>query len=106
MRRYGYSVTYATNGKEALEVYNAEKDRIDLILLDLLMPKMDGAETLTNLKRIDPGVKVIICSGYGADKESIKDLVVTGVPMVNKPFQPDDLVATVRQVLDGRESIN
>ena len=64
LNRFGYKVISAGNGKEALEIYQMEKDKISLILLDLIMPEMDGRKCLAEILRIDPNAKVIIASGY------------------------------------------
>ena len=61
---FGYKVVTASDGKEALEIYQVEKDRIDLIMLDLIMPIMDGKKCLEEILHINPNAKVFIASGY------------------------------------------
>ena len=63
LNKNGYRVIMASNGKEALEIYRMENDRISLVLLDLIMPEMDGKRRLEEILRIDPNAKAIIASG-------------------------------------------
>jgi two-component system, cell cycle sensor histidine kinase and response regulator CckA len=75
-----------------LEVYQENQEKIDLVLLDLAMPKMGGFEVLEKIKAINPLVKVIMSSGFSA-----QDGVKAFVP---KPYQAKYLARTVREVLD------
>ena len=70
LQQLGYQVLSAENGLQALEIYRQERDRIDLVILDMLMPGMGGAETFQELKGIDPGVRVLLSSGYSLDGEA------------------------------------
>jgi CheY-like chemotaxis protein len=105
LRSYGYQVILASDGLEALEIYENNGDSIDLIILDLLMPKLGGKETLLRLQAINPVVKVIICSGYGSRTNGMQQFLDTGINIVHKPFKPEKLVTAVRQVLDAK-SVN
>ncbi len=96
----GYKVISAANGKEALEIYQMEKDRISLILLDLIMPVMDGWQCLAKILGIDPKAKVIIASGF-IESGLAKGLQAKGaMGFVQKPFNTSQLLTTVRDVLD------
>jgi len=64
LERIGFQVTTASDGRQAVEVYGREGAMIDLVVLDLTMPHMDGEETLRELKRMDPDVKIVMASGY------------------------------------------
>jgi signal transduction histidine kinase/ActR/RegA family two-component response regulator len=97
---YGYQVVLACDGLEALEIYESRGADIDLVVLDLLMPKLGGKDTLTGLRKLDPAIKVIICSGYGSRKNGLQQMMASGINVVQKPFKPEELVSTVRQVLD------
>ena len=101
LRSYGYQVVLACDGLEALEIYESRGADIDLVVLDLLMPKLGGKDTLTGLKKLDPAIKVIICSGYGSRKNGLQQMMAAGIHVVQKPFKPEELVSAVRQVLDG-----
>ncbi len=100
LESYGYTVLAATNGKEALELFQKEQERIDLILLDLSMPLMSGREVLERLRAMHSNVKVIVCSGY-AENDQRGYLGKLGViNYVSKPYSPSDLARVVRSALD------
>jgi PAS domain S-box-containing protein len=91
----GYNVISTGNGKEALEIYQMEKHKISLILLDLIMPVMDGWQCLVKILRVDPNAKVIIASGLA------KGMQAKGAKgFVQKPFESSQLLTTIRNVLD------
>jgi PAS domain S-box-containing protein len=96
----GYQVLTASNGKEALEVYRREKDSIDMVLLDLVMPVMGGKECLSELVKLDPNVKVLVTSGQlDAQRElTERDQLARGV--LAKPFTANGLLVRVRKVID------
>ena len=92
----GYSVISVNCGKDAVATYLAQGDEIDLVILDYMMPEMDGLKTFKLLKNADPTVKAIISSGYLADA-NITDLKQQGIlDVISKPFTLDEL----KQVLE------
>jgi CheY-like chemotaxis protein len=95
----GYQVMTASTGREAIEIYQKEKDRIDMIILDMIMPGMGGGETLDHLKTINPAAKVILSSGYSLDGEA-KKIMDRGVQsFLQKPFRIEQLSQKIRGVL-------
>jgi PAS domain S-box-containing protein len=101
LEKFGYTVLSAGDGQEALDVYEKEQGNISLVILDILMPRMDGKECLEQLLRINPSVKVIISSGVGQE-DLIQDVVKIGAKgAVNKPYGMRQILGMVRQVLDG-----
>ncbi|MCX5861970.1 MAG: ATP-binding protein, partial [Deltaproteobacteria bacterium] len=101
LEKFGYTVLSAGDGQEALEVYEKEQGNISLVILDILMPRMDGKECLVELLRINPAVKVIISSGVG-HYDLINDIVKIGAKgAVHKPYGMRQLLGMVRDVLDG-----
>jgi two-component system cell cycle sensor histidine kinase/response regulator CckA len=101
LRGYGYRVVEAADGMEALEIFSHKRTEINLVILDLLMPKMSGKETLERLRQIDSTLKVLICSGYGSRESD--SVLLDGdrqTPVVHKPFKPEELVYSVRKILD------
>ena len=87
----GYKVLEAQNGREALDVFRQASAEIRLVLLDLTMPRMDGYETLRELQKLRPGVRVILCSGYN-QQETIKEARLgDAVRFLNKPFRIEEL---------------
>ena len=96
----GYLVLLADNGEEAVRLYREEGDRIDLVILDLGMPGMGGRACLRELLRLDPGVKVVIASGYSALGQ-VRDSINAGArDFLGKPYRLLELIKTVRRVLD------
>ena len=72
------------------------------MILDLVMPNLGGPATLARMRELDPAVKVLICSGYRSKDDELKALQIADVPLILKPFRPEELVTQVRKVLDGR----
>ena len=98
---YGYKVMTAESAEQALEVYTAQKDKIKLVLLDLNMPGSGGKKCLIDLLAINDRAKVLMTSGYSTSQQ-VEDLTKAGaVGFINKPYHPDDLLLTVRNVLDS-----
>jgi PAS domain S-box-containing protein len=101
---YGYKVLLAADGYEALDIYTQTRDEIDLVILDLLMPRLDGFETFKRIKELNPNQKIIICSGYGAEEQQSYGAIAEPEAFVDKPFNPEAIVRTVREVMDGDTS--
>jgi PAS domain S-box-containing protein len=96
----GYKTYTATSGREALDIYSANKDDIDLVILDMIMPGMNGSETYKRLKTIDPDVKVILSTGYSASDQAQEILDNGCQALIQKPFRVDVLSQKIRDVLD------
>jgi len=100
LEKFGYTVLSAGDGQEALEVYEKEKGYISLVILDVVMPRMDGKQCFEELLRINPTVKVIISTGL-AQNGLVSDIVELGAKgSVNKPYGMRQLLQMVREVLD------
>jgi PAS domain S-box-containing protein len=101
LETFGYTVLSACDGQEALDVYEKEQGNIALVILDIIMPRMDGKQCLEQLLRINPTVKVIISSGVGY-YDLINEVVEIGAKgAVNKPYSMRQILGMVREVLDG-----
>jgi len=99
LKNLGYTVILAENGQEAVAIYEQQNREIDLILLDMVMPVMDGRETLHKLIAINPDAKVIISSGY-TKNISIPDMFSQGlVGSISKPFSQYELSVLIAEVL-------
>ncbi len=96
----GYSIIEAVDGKDAIEKYNINKDKIDLIILDLLMPKLNGKEVYNNIKNRAPDTKFIFISGYTAETIINKNIFDKEINFIAKPVFPDKLLKKIREVLD------
>jgi len=102
LQQKGYQVRLARNGAEALERLESGEDRIDLLLTDLVMPKIGGRELARRLGEIAPDrIKILYMSGYLGGDTGPVTLEAPPTPMLTKPFSPEDLLLKVREVLDG-----
>jgi PAS domain S-box-containing protein len=100
LEQYGYEVLLAADGLEAVETYQRERDRIDLVILDLTMPRLSGRDALRQLLQIDPHVRVLLASGYSADHlTELEEVQIVG--FIGKPYRVEELAKTVRATLDG-----
>ena len=99
LERIGFEVITAQDGLEAVELFRAHRDRVRLVLLDLMMPRLDGQEALTALRAIDPDVKVILCSGYNAEDVTprFEEARISG--FLQKPYDVAALSDAIRHAL-------
>lgn len=102
LKLLGYEVLLAGDGEEALEIYNENQDKIDIVLLDMLMPRMGGGETYDRMKEINPQIKVIIISASGVDGQATEILQRGGDAFIEKPFDLELLARIIRAILDKR----
>ncbi len=99
LEKSGYHVLSAKNGREAVAIYQQEKDEISLVILDLIMPEMDGKQCLEEILKIDPDAKVLLASGYSPDGETNLALESRAKGFVRKPYSVRHLLEAVRDVL-------
>jgi CheY-like chemotaxis protein len=103
LEKLGYKVLVARSGQEAIEVFQGQKDGIDLVLLDMIMPGMEGGKVLDILKRIHGEVKIILLSGYGMNDE-VRRMMERGCrAFIQKPFDIGDFSRKIQEVLKGGE---
>jgi len=93
----GYEVELSSTGKEALEKHSG--DTFDLILLDLLMPEMDGIEVLKRLKKSDPQALIIIITAYASVESAIAAMKIGAYDYIQKPFKHDELLLTIKRAI-------
>jgi len=99
LNRIGYSVIIAESGFDAIEIYKEKQGEISLVILDMVMPNMDGVSCFYELKKINPAVKVIVSSGY-IDNSSIDDMKNDGLcGFISKPYSYDELEKVVANAL-------
>jgi len=96
-------VLIARDGKEAIEVYRKNRDEIDVVVLDIVMPNMGGGEAYDRLKEINPDIKVLLSSGYSIDGEATEMLERGCDSFIQKPFSMKELSRAIREVL-GRDA--
>jgi CheY-like chemotaxis protein len=102
LERYGYTVIQAASPEEALELARGMADDIHLLLTDVIMPGMDGAELQRQLSRQRPNIRTLFMSGYASNVMGDHGILETGVHFIQKPFSVVDLTRKVRQLLDAR----
>ncbi len=99
LKEQGYTILVASNGKEAVELYEEAKEKIDLVILDMIMPEMDGQATFRALRTLSPNLKVLISSGFSQDNAVQRLLSDGAAGFVGKPYQTEDLVKAVANQL-------
>lgn len=98
----GYQALIAGDGKEAIEIYKENKGKIDVVILDMVMPEMGGGETYDRLREINSDIKVILASGYSIDGEA-SDILERGCnAFIQKPFQLKELSECINKVLNNK----
>jgi len=109
LTRRGFTVIEAADGRAALEIFQREKDRVDVIVADVVMPRLNGADLAKEAERIRPGLKILFISGHperagsGLDPTGITNLLM-------KPFTADTLAARIKGIMtevteaDGRRA--
>lgn len=101
LEHLGHKVLTASDGDQALALYEAQRDAIRLVLLDFLLPCQDGYQILCRLQQVNPKVKVIIASGF-FDERDIERFRRAGVAgMIHKPFRAQALEEEIRKALEG-----
>lgn len=97
----GYIALQASSGEEAVSIYREHGDSISLVILDMIMPVMNGSQVLKALREIDPGVKVVLSSGYIMQGNSIKVLEYEYSSFMQKPYSIIDLSRIVHEALNS-----
>jgi|GEM_PF-3401646 len=97
----GYTIIEATNGAEAVELFKEHRDSIDLVLLDVIMPKMSGQQAWEKIHEISPDLPVIFSSGYSFNELKKNTLIAEKGRLIQKPYTPDQLMDTIAKILDS-----
>ncbi len=98
LRNAGFRVLQAASGKQALQIYYAHPGQIDMLIADCLMPHMDGLQLAQQLRAHQPGLKVLLVSGY---RTCPCEPVPSSVPLIHKPFSGAEIIKRIRAVLDS-----
>jgi two-component system, cell cycle sensor histidine kinase and response regulator CckA len=96
----GYKVIVATNGQEALDIYQTGREQISMVILDLLMPEMSGRDCLMELVKINPSVKVLIASGYVPEDELRREISPFVKGFIHKPFDMTQFLEAIRKIIN------
>jgi polar amino acid transport system substrate-binding protein len=100
LRTFGYEVILAEDGAEAVDKFIADKEKIAIIVMDMIMPRKSGKEAYEEIRKVRPDVKAVFMSGYSPELLQNKGILDTGEEVLIKPIHPLDLVRKVRAVLD------
>jgi len=100
VKMMGYDVLEARNGGEAVEIYRENKDKVDMVILDMAMPDMNGGEAYHRMKEIDPEVKVLLTSGYGIEGQAGEIMKHGCDAFIQKPFSISNLSGKIREILE------
>ncbi len=100
LSHYGYTVLLAENGEAALEMFRHQMDDIHLIIMDISMPGMGGYQCMQEILKESPDAKVVIASGYATSDHAREASELGAAGFIGKPYRFDDIIATVRQLLD------
>lgn len=98
LERVGYKVITAFDGEDALNKFVENKEDIDLLIFDIIMPKKNGREVYEEIRRMMPGIRVLFISGYPAG--ITKGILKEGLSFLLKPISPNELTRKIREVLD------
>lgn len=96
----GYLVIEAEDGEDAVQKFMTHKDRIVLLVLDVVMPKKNGKETYAEIRKMKPGIKVLFISGYTYDIIRRDEIIEDGISLVSKPFSSNELLSTVQSLVN------
>jgi CheY-like chemotaxis protein len=99
LKKMGYKVLPAHNGREAIEIFKQNNDKVAIVILDLIMPGMGGGEVYERLKEIDKNVKVLLSSGYSINGQAAEILNRGCDGFIQKPFKLNELSYKLREIL-------
>ena len=104
LQNLGYSVILAENGLDAVEICRENPGEIDLVLLDMIMPKLGGHGAFYQIRAVDPNIKILLSSGFVA-QEAVDDLLANGAAgFLPKPHRIKTLAEEIRRILDEKKA--
>ena len=102
LRAFGYTVLAAGDGEQAVACFERQGSEIDLVVMDLIMPRLSGRQAATRMIAARPNLKLVLMTGYAPEGDQTTDLLVPGqVVLLQKPFVASDLGAQIRALLDA-----
>ncbi len=99
LKRLGFDVIGAENGRKAIELYQENLEAVDVVILDLVIPDLGGAEAVDAIKKINPNVKIMLSSGYGRDSNTNK-IMENCNGFIQKPFSMQQLSEAIQAVMN------
>jgi CheY-like chemotaxis protein len=100
LQNFGYTVIITADGLDAVNKFSENKEKIALVILDVIMPKMNGKEAFDEIRKIRPDIKALFISGYTADIIHKRGMLDKSLESIEKPLRPIKLLQKVREVLD------
>jgi two-component system cell cycle sensor histidine kinase/response regulator CckA len=104
LQELGYNVLLARSGYEAIQIYQEYRDKVDMVIMDMIMPGMGGSETFDRLKEINPNIKVLLSSGYSINGQATKILERGCDDFIQKPFNLNQLSGKIRNIIGKSEN--
>ena len=101
LKQMGYKVLAAKSGKASIKLYEANRDKIDMVILDMIMPDMDGGETYDKMRKINPDIKVLLSSGYSIDGQATEILERGCSGFIQKPYNLRKVAQKIREILNN-----
>jgi len=106
LEEYGYTVLEATDGKHGFTLFQENKEKIDVVVTDTVMPNMSGRDLAEAIWKIAPQTPILFTSGY-TDEDIVTDSVLNeGIDFISKPYHVEELVRKIRYLLDQPPSDN
>ncbi|MEW6602520.1 MAG: PAS domain-containing protein, partial [Nitrospirota bacterium] len=102
LQEFGYTVIEAKDGLEALEKFMENRNSINMVILDVIMPKRSGPEVLNEIRKAKPDIKALFISGYTADAINKKKLLEEDIDFLSKPFSPQVILQKIREVIERK----
>ncbi len=99
LKRNGYKVLIATNGEEAIEIFNQHKEEVSMLLFDVMMPKLNGKEAYEEIKKIKPEIPILFCTGYSDRIISPELLESKNVELLTKPYKTGEMISLLDSML-------
>ena len=99
----GYNVIEAVDGEDAVRKFRENKDEIQLLIFDVIMPKKNGKQAYEEILKLRPDIKAIFISGYATEVISKHGIIEDDLHFISKPLSPSELLRKVREVLDQKK---
>lgn len=103
LERRGFQVLTSTSPKQALRLFQAHAERIELLISDIVMPEMDGGELANHIVALNPELPVLFMSGFVTQHEVADTSLIAQFAFIRKPFRPATLVQAVQKMLTGND---
>jgi two-component system cell cycle sensor histidine kinase/response regulator CckA len=105
LEKRGFEVLASTSPIQAVEVFEAQSDRIELLISDIVMPEMDGTKLASRLVAVNPDLPVLFMSGFVTENEVADASAIAQFAFIRKPFRPSTLVQAVQKMLTGEDEL-